>query len=121
MALYIAQSLDLVYRHWTPITVVLLALITVLSLSPLPELPEFASSDKAHHFVAYAALMFPAALRRARGHLLIALGFALWSGVIELIQPFVNRYAEWLDLLANCCGLLLGMLLARLASQLLQD
>jgi len=29
--------------------------------------------------------------------------------VIELIQPFVNRYGEWLDLLANIAGLILGM------------
>ena len=27
--------------------------------------------------------------------------FALYSGLIELIQPRVNRYGEWMDFMAN--------------------
>jgi len=30
------------------------------------------------------------------------------GGVIELIQPYVNRYGEWLDFIANTAGVLIG-------------
>lgn len=82
----------------------------MLSLIPLPELPLLPGTDKTHHLIAYGALMFPVALHRPQGWLYIALGFVAWSGVIELIQPFVNRYAEWLDLLANSAGVVVGAL-----------
>jgi len=52
--------------------------------------------------------MLPAALRRPKHWLLYGLFFIVYSGVIELVQPFVNRYGEWLDLLANATGVLLG-------------
>jgi VanZ family protein len=47
--------------------------------------------------------------------LYVALGFMLWSGVIELVQPYVNRYAEWLDLLANVVGVVGGVLTGSIA------
>lgn len=71
-------------------------------------------SDKTHHFVAYASLMFPVALRRPKGWWLIALAFVGYSGVIELLQPLVNRSNEWLDLLANGCGVAIGAVLGAL-------
>ncbi|MEH6649951.1 MAG: hypothetical protein V7707_08010 [Motiliproteus sp.] len=110
--------LAVVAHHWLVITLIILAAITVLSLSPLPALPQVPGSDKTHHFIAYAALMFPTAVRRPQYALLITLGFAGWSGAIELIQPYVNRYGEWLDLAANCGGLICGWLLAMLLSRL---
>jgi len=70
-------------------------------------------SDKTHHILAYAVLMFPIALRRPRNWLWAGLLFLVWSGCIELIQPHVNRYGEWADLLANLTGLLLGALIAK--------
>jgi VanZ family protein len=41
--------------------------------------------------------------------------FILCGGLIELIQPYVNRHGEWLDMLANTSGVILGALLAHLA------
>ena len=73
-------------------------------------------SDKTHHVVAYFLLMFPAALRRPKNWLLIGIFFFLWSGTIELVQPYVNRYGEWLDLAANTSGILLACLIAHLLS-----
>ncbi|MGC9519267.1 MAG: hypothetical protein ACP5FP_06375 [Desulfuromonadaceae bacterium] len=29
--------------------------------------------------------------------------------MIELIQPYVNRYAEWQDMLANTGGIIIGL------------
>jgi len=95
-------------KKWQPITGCLLATITIFSLLPLSELPEFPGNDKTHHFIAYAALMFPVALRRPRLWLGIGAVLLLWSGGIELLQPYVNRYGEWLDLAANAGGLMIG-------------
>lgn len=103
---------DLVAQHWLPTTLATLATITVLSLTPLPDLPAVPGGDKSHHIIAYAFLIFPMALAKPKHWLTIALFFLCWSGAIELLQPLVNRYAEWLDLLANGFGLLCGLLTA---------
>ena len=104
-----------------PLTLLQLAAITTLSLIPLPELPPIPGSDKTHHLIAYGAVVFPLALRLPRGWYWLAGGIALWSGAIELIQPFVNRYGEWVDLIANIAGLCLGYVLARLIVRLHQS
>ena len=31
-----------------------------------------------------------------------------FGGVIEMIQPYVNRYGEWLDFFANTIGVIFG-------------
>lgn len=104
--------LDLNRRLWPLATLILLGAITALSLSPLPELPPGAQNDKLNHFVAYAALALPVALARPRFWMAMIAGLALWSGMIELVQPRVNRYGEWADFAANSAGLGLGILLA---------
>ena len=40
-------------------------------------------------------------------------------GAIELIQPYVNRYGEWLDLGANGLGLVVGILIASFARSII--
>ncbi len=102
-------------RYWAIFTLIALVVITVGSLLPLSELPAFPGSDKTHHLVAYAGLVFFTALRRPKYWALLVLGFAIWSGAIELIQPFVNRYGEWVDVLANCVGLVIGIIIAQCA------
>jgi len=103
------KIISLIKRYWFGITLFILAAITFLSLWPLPELPEVPGTDKTHHFIAYGFLMFPAALRKPEKWLLFALFFIAYSGVIELIQPMVNRYGEWLDFGANVSGIVCGM------------
>lgn len=98
----------LIIDTWLILTLVVFTSITLLSLWPLDELPPFPGTDKTHHVIAYAFLMFPVALKRHRHWLLIACVFIMYGGLIELIQPYVNRYGEWLDLLANTSGLVLG-------------
>ena len=109
--------LTLIRSNWLPLTIFILLAITSLSLWPLPNLPSVPGTDKTHHFIAYAALMFPTALRKPKGWVLIGFLFAAYSGVIELIQPFVNRYGEWMDLGANTLGLLCGLFAAELVNR----
>ena len=108
------KLINFVTQQWIVLTLSILFSITLLSLWPMDELPEVPGSDKTHHLIAYSALMFPTALKRPKSWLLIALCFTAYSGGIELVQPYVNRYGEWLDMVANTTGVLLGMALAEL-------
>ena len=102
----------LIQKYWLVITLILLTSIATLSLWPASYLPSVPGTDKTHHFIAYAALMFPTALKQPKYTLAITFGFIAFSGAIELIQPYVNRYGEWLDLVANTLGVICGWLLA---------
>ena len=82
--------------------------ISLLSLTPLEELPEVPGGDKLHHFIAYGALAFPTAFIRSRYLVGLTLLYLILGGGIELIQPYVNRYGEWLDFAANAGGTALG-------------
>ncbi len=116
----IHRLLNLVYRHWLALTLLWLSAITILSLSPLDQLPPFPGTDKTHHFIAYGALVFPVAWRQPRHWPVLVLLMLGWSGAIELIQPYTNRYGEWLDLAANGGGLLCGLSLAQILRFLTQ-
>ena len=105
--------INFINRFWQAITLVTLLLITIASLFPVEHLPNAPGSDKTHHFIAYCALMLPTAIRKPRYWLALALCFIVWSGLIELIQPYVNRYGEWLDLLANTGGIVLAIVIAQ--------
>jgi len=99
-------------RYWLGLTAVLWLLITASSLWPVELLPVVPGTDKSHHFIAYTALVFPVAFVRPRYFMVIFLALLAWGGLIELIQPFVNRWGEWLDFAANCFGAGLGLLLS---------
>lgn len=105
--------ISLIHKHWFYITIIVAVSIATLSLWPVAQLPSVPGTDKTHHFIAYATLMFPTALRRPKHWMMIAFAFFTFSGAIELIQPYVNRYGEWLDLAANALGLLCGFILAK--------
>lgn len=111
--------LTLIKKHWIFVTAFILTAITILSLTPLETLPPAPGTDKAHHFIAYAALMFPTALRKPKYWLAIALFFICWSGAIELLQPYVNRYGEIEDLVANIIGLVFGLLAVQIIKWLI--
>lgn len=103
-----------------PLSVILLALVTITSLFPAEHLPKVPGSDKTHHFISYALIMFPAGLARPKHWAYIALFIIAWSGMIELIQPYVNRYGEWLDLAANAGGVSIGLITGRLLGRLVK-
>ncbi|MEI2565160.1 VanZ family protein [Vibrio metoecus] len=111
--------LNLAQRHWLLFTILIALAITVLSLYPLDNLPSVPGTDKTHHFIAYGALAFPVALARPEKWLLFIVGFLGYSGFIELVQPYVNRYGEWLDLGANGLGLVVGISIASFARSII--
>jgi len=104
----IVQILD---EYYLKISVFILLGIIVLSLYPLESLPQFPGTDKTHHFIAYSTLAFPIAFVRPKFWFVYIMFFLFCSGLIELIQPYVNRYGEWLDMLANSLGLLVGIII----------
>lgn len=106
--------INLIQKNWFTITCFLLVCIATLSLWPAEYLPEVPGTDKSHHFIAYAALIFPTIIKQPKNILFIVVGFISFSGAIELIQPYVNRYGEWLDMLANTLGLICGWFLAKI-------
>ena len=106
--------ISLIQKYWLQLTVLLLVSIATSSLWPAAYLPEVPGTDKIHHFIAYAALMLPTALRKPKYIIAISVAFIVFSGAIELIQPYVNRYGEWLDMAANTIGVFFGWLLAQL-------
>lgn len=108
----------LVRQYWLFLTFFILTLIIILSLRPLAALPAVPGTDKTHHFIAYAVLMLPTAIRKPKHWLLIALLFAICSGAIELIQPYVNRYGELEDMVANVGGLACGLAIAKILRSL---
>lgn len=102
--------IDWIHKRWTELSLLVLAVISISSLIPLSQLPLIPGSDKTHHVIAYAGLALPIALRGHQIWFGLLCAALVWSGVIELIQPHLNRYGEWGDLLANGLGLVLGTL-----------
>ena len=106
--------INLIKKYWLSSTFFILTLIIILSLRPLASLPPVPGTDKTHHFIAYAALMLPTAIRKPKNWLLITLLFAICGGGIELVQPYVNRYGEVKDMVANVAGLGCGLIVAKI-------
>ncbi len=111
------RLLNLIKTWWLPCTLLTLAVITICSLRPV-SVTDMPGGDKTWHMLAYAALMFPVGLHRPKRIALIFLFFIFYSGMIELIQPYVNRSCEGLDLVANILGLASGLLLAEATRRL---
>lgn len=87
-----------------------LVAIAIATLAPAQHLPLVPGSDKLHHLVAYGGLMFLATLpERSLPVLLALLVLAIaFGGAVELIQPYINRWGEWADFVANSVGAFIG-------------
>ena len=92
-------------------------MVTISSLWPVDQLPQVPGTDKLHHVIAYAMVMFPIALRRPERWVLFSLLIVAYSGGIELVQPYMNRYGEWLDLLANSAGVVSAVVIAEMINR----
>ena len=98
------------------VTAVIALAIAGLTLTPSISPPPMglALTDKAYHAIAFAALVLPAAAVFRERLLWVAIVAFLYGAMIEVIQPFVGRGAEWADLAANAVGILLGLLFGRI-------
>lgn len=106
---------ELRYRRlWFGVGLALAALITLICLLPVSQLPTVRIWDKLEHALAWVALGFwfgSVVVRRDIvwvGLALVALG-----GAIELLQGWMGfgRSADLDDLLADAVGILVGLLL----------
>ena len=99
------------YENWKIYTSLIFIIITFLSLYPLQEQPIVSGSDKFYHLIAYSALTFCIGLRRPSNYILLIILFSFYSGLIEIIQPYVNRFREIEDFLFNNLGIFIGLIL----------
>jgi len=99
------------YENWKIYTFLIFTLITFLSLYPLKEQPSIPGSDKIHHLIAYSALTIGVGLRRPKNYFLIITFFSFYSGLIEIIQPYINRFGEIEDFIFNNLGIFIGFTL----------
>lgn len=112
--------LDWNARWWPVLTVALALVVVTLSLTPLPgaEGGLVSRTDKLQHLVAYAALAGPAALARPKGWMRVLVALAALGGIVEVIQPLVNRGMHLSDFAASAAGLAAGALAAALLRRL---
>ena len=107
------------FENWKIYTTLIFIIITFLSLYPLKEQPSIPGSDKIHHLIAYAALSIGVGLRRPSNYLLIIVFFSFYSGLIEIVQPYVNRFGEIEDFLFNNLGIFIGLTLGIVINKIL--
>ena len=85
-------------------------MITFLSLYNNPisnplELPEL---EKIFHFFAYFFLALFLGIKKPNQSILFILFYMVFGGLVELVQPYVNRHNEWFDFIVNNIGIISG-------------
>ena len=83
------------------------------TLMPLKELPPVPGTDKLQHFIAFGIFVLPVSLLLPARAWLIFIIAVVYGGLIEIIQPYVNRYGELGDFWANAGGALIGVVISR--------
>ena len=88
-----------------------LAVVAWGELTPNPPTLADLLWDKAEHFIAYFGLTLLASLAWGLRWSLawVFVGMMALGGVLEILQSFVGRDAEWGDFLANDLGALAGL------------
>ena len=84
------------------------------TLMPLKELPPVPGTDKFQHLIAFGVFVLPVSLLLPARSWLIFIIAVVYGGLIEIIQPHVNRYGELGDFFANTVGAVIGVLISRL-------
>ena len=93
-----------------------MAVTLYLSLVPVQQLPQALDFwDKAQHSLGFAALAMGGLLAYPSHARRVALGLMLLGIGIELAQALSGwRHGDWLDWLADCVGVALGVLVIQL-------
>ncbi|MBR7889054.1 hypothetical protein J9B83_08835 [Marinomonas sp. A79] len=79
------------------------------TLTPAEFLPAAPGGDKLHHVVGFGGWALMCAFGPLKRFLMFALVIVILGGAVEVIQPYVNRYGEWLDFYADAAGVLLAV------------
>lgn len=100
-----------VRRFWLVAGWAWVALIIWGSLTPSPPdiEPSIFGFDKVEHFGAYLLITAWFAAAYPRRMRWFALAFAVLGGLIEILQGYTGRDAEWLDWAADCAGVAAGL------------
>ncbi|MBJ7549638.1 hypothetical protein JHD44_03000 [Marinomonas ostreistagni] len=81
------------------------ALIVLLgTLMPASSLGSPPGSDKLHHILGFSFWAGLCAWGPSKRFYAFACLIVICGGMIELIQPYVNRIADWKDFIANTVG-----------------
>tara|TARA_B100001093_G_C26303565_1_gene790483 strand:+ start:59 stop:412 length:354 start_codon:yes stop_codon:yes gene_type:complete len=107
-------NFNFIYNNWLVITIISSVVIIFFSFFSITLPSTIQSSDKYLHTIAYFLLSFSASLRKPANYILIFIYFLFFGIIIELIQPYFNRYFELLDILANSIGVFLAITFAGL-------
>ena len=105
------------FRHALALLATGLLATAIGYLTLFPQQPSASGgllSDKAYHFVAFAALIFPTAVFYARSLFWVLPAAAMFGGMIELIQPYVGRSGETADFIADILGVVFGLVIGLL-------
>ena len=84
--------------------------VFVLSLIPITHNPA-PGGDKLHHFIAYASCMicWAQVYKQPVARFKLAIALALTGVLIECLQDLTSyRFFEWLDMVANAVGVIIG-------------
>ncbi len=106
------HNLNSIYDNWLVITIALSVVIIFFSFFSVTSHFMIQNTDKYLHTAAYFFLSFSASLRKPTNYILIFIYFVFFGIVIELVQPYFNRYFELLDILANSLGIFLAITFA---------
>ena len=87
-------------------------IICVGTLTPLPQAVDVPGTDKWYHFLAFAALTYPLTVANRRYWLLIIAFGLSFGALIEIIQPYVNRFGDIADFTTDAIGVLIRFSLA---------
>lgn len=109
-------------RLWRLASVALMVLVLAATLMPAvwifddkrSALAWFHHADKWLHGITFVVLtVWYAGLYQRRSYWRIAVGLMAFGFLIELCQLMVSyRMADWIDIAANCAGIIAGLLVA---------
>lgn len=98
-------------------TMVIVVTVGALALWPMYPVA-IPGTDKTHHFLAFAAIVFPIATQKPRWLPAIVILAAAYGAAIEVIHPYVGRYGDVSDWAADLLGILAGAAAGLVANRL---
>lgn len=99
--------------HFRLLFAVCALVVLILALLP-PSVPEPTTGwDKSNHLLAFGVLTMLGARGWPGRPRRLLVGMIAYGGLIELLQSMTGyRDASWLDLVADACGIAIGLLLS---------